>query len=124
MPLEQHPLLGVRYVQNARTLGTPDLILLPGTKNTIDDLLWLRQSGLEPALLKLAARGTPVFGVCGGYQMLGETLADPMGSESGRPQTCAAESAAHPHRLTRKNAAPRPTPPPRPGRCRGRVDGL
>ena len=87
MPLEQHPLLGVRYVQNARTLGTPDLILLPGTKNTIDDLLWLRQSGLEPALLKLAARGTPVFGVCGGYQMLGETLADPMGSESGHPQT-------------------------------------
>ena len=87
MPLEQHPLLGVRYVQNARTFGTPDLILLPGTKNTIDDLLWLRQSGLEPALLKLAARGTPVFGVCGGYQMLGETLDDPTGSESGRPQT-------------------------------------
>ena len=87
MPLEQHPLLGVRYVQNARTLGTPDLILLPGTKNTIDDLLWLRQSGLEPALLKLAARGTPVFGVCGGYQMLGKTLDDPTGSESGRPQT-------------------------------------
>ena len=94
MPLEQHPLLGVRYVQNARTLGTPDLILLPGTKNTIDDLLWLRQSGLEPALLKLAARGTPVFGVCGGYQMLGETLADPMGSESGRPQTL---RAGHTH---------------------------
>ena len=87
MPLEQHPLLGVRYVQNARTLGTPDLILLPGTKNTIDDLLWLRQSGLEPALLKLAARGTPVFGVCGGYQMLGETLADPEGTESGTAQT-------------------------------------
>ena len=87
MPLEQHPLLGVRYVQNARALGTPDLILLPGTKNTIDDLLWLRQSGLEPALLKLAARGTPVFGVCGGYQMLGESLADPMGSESGHPHT-------------------------------------
>ena len=87
MPLEQHPLLGVRYVSNAHELGAPDLILLPGTKNTVDDLLWLRQSGLEPALLKLAARGTPVFGVCGGYQMLGETLADPMGSESGRPQT-------------------------------------
>ena len=55
MPLEQHPLLGVRYVQNAHTLGTPDLVILPGTKNTVDDLLWLRQSGLEPALLKLAA---------------------------------------------------------------------
>ena len=72
---------GVRYVQNARTLGTPDLILLPGTKNTIDDLLWLRQSGLEPALLKLAARGTPVFGVCGGYQMLGRSVSDPDGVE-------------------------------------------
>ena len=77
MPLEQHPLLGVRYVQNTRQLGTPDLIILPGTKNTVDDLLWLRQSGLEAALLKLAASGTPVLGVCGGYQMLGETLADP-----------------------------------------------
>ena len=75
MPLEQHPLLGVRYVQNTRQLGTPDLIILPGTKNTVDDLLWLRQSGLEAALLKLAANGTPVLGVCGGYQMLGEMLA-------------------------------------------------
>ena len=47
MPLEQHPLLGVRYVSNAHELGAPDLILLPGTKNTVDDLLWLRQCGLE-----------------------------------------------------------------------------
>ncbi len=53
----------------------------------MDDLLWLRQCGLEAALLKLAASGTPVLGVCGGYQMLGETLADPEGTESGRPQT-------------------------------------
>ena len=58
MPLEQHPLLGVRYVQNTRQLGTPDLVILPGTKNTVDDLLWLRQSGLEAALLKLAASVT------------------------------------------------------------------
>ena len=87
MPLEQHPLLGVRYVQNTRQLGTPDLVILPGTKNTVDDLLWLRQSGLEAALLKLAASGTPVLGVCGGYQMLGETLADPEGTESGTAQT-------------------------------------
>ena len=63
MPLEQHPLLGVRYVSNAHELGAPDLILLPGTKNTVDDLLWLRQCGLETALLKLAAKGTPVLGV-------------------------------------------------------------
>ena len=87
MPLEQHPLLGVRYVSNAHELGTPDLILLPGTKNTVDDLLWLRQCGLEAALLRLAGKGTPVLGVCGGYQMLGQTLDDSEGSESGRPQT-------------------------------------
>ena len=55
MPMEQHPLLGVRYVSNAHELGAPDLILLPGTKNTVDDLLWLRQCGRETALLKLAA---------------------------------------------------------------------
>ena len=87
MPLEQHPLLGVRYVQAARELGTPDLIILPGTKNTVNDLLWLRQCGLETAVQKLARRGTPVLGVCGGYQMLGGMLDDSAGTESGRPQT-------------------------------------
>ena len=87
MPLEQHPLLSVRYVQSPRQLGAPDVVILPGTKNTIDDLLWLRQCGLEAAVLKLAAQGTPVLGVCGGYQMLGHTLADPDGEESGTPCT-------------------------------------
>ena len=87
MPLEQHPLLGVRYVQAARELGIPDLIILPGTKNTVNDLLWLRQCGLETAVQKLARRGTPVLGVCGGYQMLGGMLDDSAGTESGRPQT-------------------------------------
>ena len=87
IPLEQHPLLGVRYLRTVRELGAPDLVLLPGTKNTGEDLLWLRQSGLEAALQKLAAGGTPVLGVCGGYQMLGETLADPEGTESGTVQT-------------------------------------
>jgi adenosylcobyric acid synthase len=87
MPLEQHPLLSVRYVQSPRQLGAPDVVILPGTKNTIDDLLWLRQCGLEAAVQKLATSGTPVLGVCGSYQMLGETLADPEGTESGRSQT-------------------------------------
>lgn len=85
MPLEQHELLGVRYVQRARELGRPDLVILPGTKNTMEDLLWLRQNGLEAAALKLAHAGTPILGVCGGYQMLGQTLDDPQGTESGRP---------------------------------------
>ena len=87
IPLEQHPLLGVRYLRTVRELGAPDLVLLPGTKNTVEDLLWLRQSGLEAALQKLAAGGTPVLGVCGGYQMLGHTLSDPEGYEGGTPRT-------------------------------------
>ena len=87
MPLEQHPLLGVRYVTGTRELGAPDLLILPGTKNTVNDLLWLRQSGLEAAVLKYARGGTPVLGVCGGYQMLGQTLDDTHGTEGGRPQT-------------------------------------
>ena len=65
IPLEQHPLLGVRYVQRTRQLGAPDLVVLPGTKNTMDDLRWLRESGLEAAVLRLSAAGTPVLGVCG-----------------------------------------------------------
>lgn len=82
-PLEAHPSLGVRYVEAASTLGHPDLIVLPGTKNTMEDLLWLRQNGLEAAILKAAAANTPVLGVCGGYQMLGEWLEDPDGAEGG-----------------------------------------
>ena len=83
IPLEQHPLLGVRYVQRTRQLGAPDLVVLPGTKNTMDDLRWLRESGLEAAVLRLSAAGTPVLGVCGGYQMLGTALDDPDGVEQG-----------------------------------------
>ncbi|MBR3560860.1 MAG: cobyric acid synthase [Oscillospiraceae bacterium] len=78
-PLEAHPLLGVRYVE--RRLGSPDLVILPGTKSTVADLLWLRESGLETEILRLAERGTPILGVCGGYQMLGESLRDPDGVE-------------------------------------------
>ncbi len=79
--LESHPLVGVRYVDRPADLGAPDLLILPGTKSTMDDLLWLRQSGLEAAIQKSAAAGTPVLGVCGGYQMLGRALSDPEGAE-------------------------------------------
>ncbi len=84
-PLEAHPKLGVRYVDRARGLGTPDMVILPGTKSTMADLLWLRQNGLEAAVMRLAAAGTPVLGVCGGYQMLGEELRDPAGAEGALP---------------------------------------
>ncbi len=82
-PLESHPALGVRYVERAGQLGEPDLVVLPGTKNTMGDLAWMRQNGLEAAVKKLAAAGTPVLGVCGGYQMLGTALDDPDGVEQG-----------------------------------------
>lgn len=81
--LDEHPAMGVRYVQSTRELGAPDLVILPGTKSTLSDLLWLRQSGLEAAVTKLARKGVPVLGICGGYQMLGETLSDPYGTEGG-----------------------------------------
>lgn len=77
--------VNVRYVGRADKLGTPDLIILPGTKNTMDDLLWMRESGLETAVLKLVSRDVPVFGICGGYQMMGKRLIDKNGTESGCP---------------------------------------
>nr|WP_326125599.1 cobyric acid synthase [uncultured Oscillibacter sp.] len=80
-PLESHSALGVRYVDSAAALGAPDLVILPGTKSTMDDLLWIRQNGLEAAILKLAAGGGAVLGICGGYQMLGRALSDPEGVE-------------------------------------------
>ncbi|NBK92360.1 cobyric acid synthase [bacterium 1XD21-13] len=75
--------VSLRYVQQAREMGQPDLISLPGTKNTMGDLQWLRESGLEASILRLAETGTPVVGICGGYQMLGEALEDPEGVEQG-----------------------------------------
>lgn len=75
--------VSVRYVSAAREFGEPDLVILPGTKNTMADLLWLRQSGLEAKILRFADAGGAVFGVCGGFQMLGRTLSDPHGVEHG-----------------------------------------
>jgi adenosylcobyric acid synthase len=72
----------LRYVERADQLQTPDLILLPGTKNTMEDLKWLRESGLEPQLVRLnREKAIPVIGICGGYQMLGQWLRDPEGVE-------------------------------------------
>ena len=82
-PLERMEEVTLRYVGSVKELGNPDLILLPGTKNTMDDLRWLRQSGLEGAILKHAAKGGAVVGICGGYQMLGQSVSDPDGVESG-----------------------------------------
>lgn len=78
------PWVCLRYVNRVSDLGNPDMIILPGSKNTVEDLLWLRESGLEAAILKLKAREVPVFGICGGFQMLGESISDPLHMESER----------------------------------------
>lgn len=82
-PLERIPGVSLSYVSTVEELGNPDLILLPGSKNTMGDLLWMRQNGLESAIKKHAAAGGLVFGICGGYQMMGRTLRDPLNMESG-----------------------------------------
>ena len=81
-PFEHYENVSLRYVDQVGDLHQPDMILLPGTKSTIADLRWLRQSGLEAAILKAADAGTLIFGVCGGYQMLGRTVSDPEQVES------------------------------------------
>lgn len=73
--------VSVRYVKNVSQLKEPDMIILPGTKSTMEDLKWLRQSGLEAMILREAKKGTFIFGICGGYQMLGEVIKDPFGVE-------------------------------------------
>lgn len=82
-PFESIPGVSLRYVQHVSELKNPDMIILPGTKNTMEDLLWMRVNGLEATVLKEAARGKIIFGICGGYQMLGETLSDPHHVEAG-----------------------------------------
>ncbi len=75
--------VGLRYVDDYRDVGNPDLIIIPGTKNTIDDMLYLRTSGLEAILLKAADKNIPILGICGGYQIMGNTIIDDCIEESG-----------------------------------------
>lgn len=75
--------VSVRYVERTTELQHPDLICIPGTKNTISDLKWFRAGGLEAAVNRLAGEGTPVIGICGGYQMLGTHIVDACGMEGG-----------------------------------------
>ena len=79
---EQLPEVSVRYVTSVVELNHPDMIILPGSKNTMGDLKWMRQNGIE-AVVKKMAEEIPVWGICGGYQMLGERISDPEGMEEG-----------------------------------------
>jgi adenosylcobyric acid synthase len=78
-PLAIEPGVAVRWVDHARALGDPDLVVLPGSKSTVSDLAWLRAQRLDAAIARTAAT---VIGICGGYQLLGRTIADPSGVES------------------------------------------
>lgn len=94
-PLSQFPFVSLQYVERPEQLeredvrisendrGCADLIIVPGSKNTIQDMKWLRESGMEAVILKQAARGSRIMGICGGYQMLGERIADASGVEGG-----------------------------------------
>jgi adenosylcobyric acid synthase len=91
--LEAQPDVALRYVREAADLAgpddepdpvKPDLVLLPGTKNTLEDMLFVRRSGLADGIVRLHGRGVPVVGLCGGFQLLGRALRDPLGVESGR----------------------------------------
>ncbi|HFU4000549.1 TPA: cobyric acid synthase [Streptococcus suis] len=80
--LEMHPDVSVRYVGPADELGSPDLLILPGSKNTIEDMVYLAESGMAQEIHRCFQEGSAIFGICGGYQLLGKELSDPLGVES------------------------------------------
>lgn len=81
-PLSADPSVTVRYVSSPAQLGNPDLIILPGSKNTLGDLEFLKQQGFESAISECFDSGSIILGICGGYQMLGALVKDPDNMES------------------------------------------
>ena len=82
-PLRQNPNVRLRWVREPAALQAVDCVVLPGSKNTLDDLRWLRERGLDAAINAHAARGGRVLGICGGLQMLGEAVMDLHSFEGG-----------------------------------------
>ncbi len=79
---EQVEPVGIHYITGISEIDKMDMIIIPGSKNTIADMRWLRETGLEAAIKKYSSSYRPVIGICGGYQMLGEKISDPTGVES------------------------------------------
>ncbi len=77
------PEVGLRYVGSMSELGIPDMLIIPGSKNSLSDLRWLQKTGLWNGIKSYVKNGGIVFGICGGLQILGETLSDPCGNEGG-----------------------------------------
>lgn len=74
IPLQNSSLVNLYYVSEPKDLGSPDCIILPGTKNTLADLDWLNSTALASLVKSEAQKGTPIVGICGGFQMLGEKI--------------------------------------------------
>jgi len=83
-PLEAEQDVSLFYVNSPEELEKADIIILPGTKNTIRDLIWLRERGFARKLLEARKKGKLIIGICGGFQMLGKRIIDPFGVESER----------------------------------------
>lgn len=81
-PFLEEPDVTLRIIESISKLGKPDAIVIPGSKNVINDLGWLRQTGLLDAIIKQYEEGTQIIGICGGYQMLGQNIKDPYQMES------------------------------------------
>ena len=81
--LAAEPGVLVRYATRPEELADADLVVLPGTRSTVADLAWLRETGLADGVLQRAAAGTPVLGICGGHQMLARTITDDVESRAG-----------------------------------------
>lgn len=84
--LESEADVSVKYVKSASEIKDADIVIIPGTKNTIEDLNWMKQRGIADEIVRFARKGGMVVGICGGYQMLGERLYDPYYSESRIPE--------------------------------------
>ncbi len=85
-PLELEDDLELSYIRHPGELNQPDLLIIPGSKNTIEDLLYLRQGGWEEAIKGHVAKGGLLMGICGGFQMLGRCIKDPLQVESACPE--------------------------------------
>ena len=79
-PFENLDGVSVRFVTNPREIEKADMVIIPGSKSTISDMIWLRESGMEAAIKRYAVN-KPVVGICGGFQMMGDTISDPDGVE-------------------------------------------
>ncbi len=85
-PLVAEPGVLVRFSSRAHEIADADLVIVPGTRATVDDLDWLRSRGIDRALQRLAASRRPILGICGGYQMMGVSIEDDIESRRGRVQ--------------------------------------